>query len=52
MTFSFSHNFAKIKIDSCDSLPLEKTMTFHGGIIELIEPVFNKDKINYYLRIT
>ena len=27
------HNFAKIKVDSYDSLPLEKTMTFHNVII-------------------
>ena len=24
----FAHNYAKIKIDFCDSLPLEKTLTF------------------------
>ena len=23
------HNYAKMKVDSFDSLPLEKTMTFH-----------------------
>ena len=27
------HNFAKTKVDSYDSLPLEKTMTFHNVII-------------------
>ena len=42
-----SHNYAKIKVDSCDSLPLEKTMTFHDVMI-LIKSVFNKDKNNYY----
>ena len=32
---------AKIKVDSCDSLPSEKTM-------KLIKSVFNKDENNYY----
>ena len=27
---AFSHNYAKIKIDSDDSLPLEKTLTFQN----------------------
>ena len=26
-TYVFPHNYAKIKVDSYDSLPLEKTMT-------------------------
>ena len=33
ITFSFSHNYAKIKIDSYDSLPLEKTLTVSNVII-------------------
>ena len=33
------HNYAKIKVDSYDSLPLEKTMTFHDVII-LIKSIF------------
>ena len=45
-----SHNYAKIKVDSYDSLPLGKTMTFHDFII-LIKSVFNKDKNNYYYNI-
>ena len=36
----FSYNYAKIKIDSYDSLPLEKTSTLHNVII-LIKLVFN-----------
>ena len=28
ITYVISHNYAKIKIDSYDSLPLEETMTF------------------------
>ena len=37
ITYVISHNYAKIKVDSCNSLPLEKTMTFHNVII-LINP--------------
>ena len=33
-----------------ESLPLEKTGTFHNAII-LIKSVFNKDKNNYYYNI-
>ena len=36
------NNHAKIKVDSYDSLPLEKPMTFHNVII-LIKSFFNKD---------
>ena len=50
ITYIISHNFAKIKRDSYDSLPLEKTMTFHDVII-LIKSVFKKDKNNYYYNI-
>ena len=38
---------AKIKVDSYNSLPLEKTMAFHNVII-LIKSVWNKDKNKYY----
>ena len=38
-------NYAKIKIDSYDSLPLEKAKTFHNAII-LMKSVFNNGK-NY-----
>ena len=34
-------------VDSDDSLPLEKTMTFNNAAI-LIRSVFNKDKNNLY----
>ena len=34
-------------VDSDDSLPLEKVMTFNNAAI-LIRSVFNKDKNNYY----
>ena len=33
LTYVISHNYAKIKVDSCDSLPLGKAMTFHTVII-------------------
>ena len=39
-----------MKVDSYDSLPLEKTMFFHNVLI-LIKRVFNKDKNNYYCSI-
>ena len=47
ITYVISHNYAIFKIDSYDSLSLEKTMTFHNVII-LIKSVWNKDKYNYY----
>ena len=46
MTYSSSHYFAKIKVDSYDSLPIEKRSTLHNVIIH-IKSVLNKDK-NYY----
>ena len=46
----FSHNYAKIKINSYDSFPLEKTLTLHNVII-LINSVLNKDKNHYYYNI-
>ena len=50
ITYIISHNYAKIKIDSYDSLPLEIIMTFRDVII-LIKSVFSKDKNNYYYNI-
>ena len=35
-----------MKVNSCDSLPLEKTLTFY--VIILIKSVFDKAKNNYY----
>ena len=46
MTYITSHNYAKIKVDSYDSFPREKTMTFHNDIM-FIKSVFNRDKNNY-----
>ena len=47
ITYVFSHNYAKIKADSYDSLPFEKTLTLHNAII-CIKLVFNKDQNHYY----
>ena len=51
VTCIISHNYAKIKVDSDDSLPLEKTVTFHDILQILINSVFNKDINNYYYNI-
>ena len=45
-----SHNYAKIKIDSDDDLPLKKTLTMHNVVI-LIKSVFNKNQNHYYYNI-
>ena len=46
ITYVFSYNYAKTKIDSDDDLPLEKTLTLHNVVI-LIKSVFNKDQNHY-----
>ena len=40
ITYAFSHNYARIKINSYDSLPLEKILNFQVTI--LIKSSFNK----------
>ena len=47
ITESIYHNFGKIRIDSNNSLPIEKILTFHYALI-LIKPVVNKKKNNCY----
>ena len=47
---SINHNLGKIKIDSYNSLPIEKILTFHNVII-LIKSVYNKNKNEYYYNI-
>ena len=47
ITGIISHNYAKIKLNSCNFLPLVKTMTIHNVIV-LIKSVWNKGKNNYY----
>ena len=44
-TDSINHNFARIRIDSYDSLPIEKILTFHN-VIKLINSVVTKIKMN------
>ena len=44
---SISHNFARIRIDSNDSLSIKKILIFYNVII-LIMSVVNKDKNKYY----
>ena len=50
ITYVISHNYAKVKVDSYDSLPLEKTMAFHSVIIHIMS-VWNKDQNHYYYNI-
>ena len=47
ITYIISHNYATIKVDSCDCLPLEKTMTL-CNVILFVKSVWNKEKNNYY----
>ena len=46
ITYATSHNYSKIKVDSYDSLPLEKTLAFHNVIIH-INLLCNKDQSHY-----
>ena len=43
-------NFGKIKIDSYDSLPIEKTFILHNVAV-LITSVVNKDQYHFYYNI-
>ena len=45
----FLSNFAKIKVDSYDSLPIEKRLTLH--VLIVIKSVLNQDKPHYYYKI-
>ena len=45
-----NHNFAIIRIDSYNSLSVEKLLTFHNVII-LIKSVGNKTRNDYYYNI-
>ena len=44
---NINHTFGRIRIDSYDSFPIEKILTFHNVII-LTESVLNKNKKEYY----
>ena len=48
--YSINHNFARIRIDSYNSLPIETNLTFHNVGI-LFKSVVNKNKNNYYYNI-
>ena len=50
ITYIFSHYSVKIKVDSYDSLPIEKLLTLHNVIIQM-KSVLNKDKNHYYYKI-
>ena len=43
ISYVFSHSYTKIKTDSYNSLPLQKTLTLHNVIIH-IKSVLNKSK--------
>ena len=49
-TGSINHNLGKMRIDSYNSLPIEKILTFHNVII-LIKSVVNKNKNSYYYNV-
>ena len=50
ITDSINHNFPRIRIDSYNSLQIEKLLTFHNVII-LIKSVFNENKNHFYYNI-
>ena len=50
ITYVFSHYYSKVKIDSYDSLPLEKVLTLHNLII-FIKSVLNKYQNHYCYNI-
>ena len=49
ITFIVSHYFAKVELDSYDSLPIEKILALH--VIIYIKSLLNKDKNRYYYNI-
>ena len=49
ITYSFSLNYGKMKINSYDSLHSEKTLTFY--VIILLKSIFNKAQNYYYYNI-
>ena len=50
ITDSINNNFARIKIDSYNSLPVENILSFHNVII-VIKSVVNKNKKTHYYNI-
>ena len=47
---SINYNFARIRVDSYNSLPIKKTLSFYNVIV-LIKSVVNKNENNYYYNI-
>ena len=45
--YSIKYNFARVRIDSYNSLPIEKALTFHNVIIPT-KSVVNKNRNDYY----
>ena len=50
IAYVFSNYYAEIKLDSYNSLPIEKTLTLHNVII-LINSVIDKKQNRYYYNI-
>ena len=50
ITYIFSYYFAKMKVDFCYSLPIEKILTLNNVIMH-IKSILNKDKNQYYYKI-
>ena len=50
ITYIIYQNCAKIKVDSYESVLLEKAITFLN-VLKLIKSVFYKDKSNYYYNL-
>ena len=50
ITYIFSHYFAKIKVHTYDSLPIEKRLSCHNVLIHIIL-VLNRDKNHYYYKM-
>ena len=46
ITYSADHNFTRIRIESYNFLPIEKTLTFHNAII-FINSVFKRNQDHY-----
>ena len=47
---NFSHKYTKIKINSDDNLPLQKTWKMVNVVI-LLKPVFNENHNHYYYQV-
>ena len=50
-TYIFSHYFTKIKVDSYNSLSLEKKLTLHNVILQLNQLFINKDNNNIFRKM-